>query len=129
MVGAQEGLAPAVGEHDRAAEVAGLGAQEEGDEGGDLGGPTAPSDGNRELVEKRADLLVLLDLRGHGRLDVARGDGVQGYPRARPRRLRRVAPYPAGDRQLGRRIGNRRSELIAEAAGLLLVSLQARLND
>src|SRR5207248_7382198 len=78
VVRPEERFGAAVGQHDRAAEEAGVGAEEEGDQGGDLVGTPAPADGDRELVEEGADLLVGPDLGRHRRLDVPRRDGVEG---------------------------------------------------
>src|SRR3954466_15282776 len=129
MVGAQDGLAAAVGEHHRPAQVASVGPEQERHEGGDLLGlPTSP-DWDRELVEEGADLLVPSDLCGHGSLDVAGRDGVEGDARARPWLFWGVATYPAGHRQLGRRIGDRSAEFVAETAGLLFVAGQTRVHQ
>src|SRR3954469_19929539 len=129
MVWTKDGFAAPVGENDRAAEVAGFGSEQERDEGGDLFRAPASANRNRELVEERTDLLVPLDLCSHGGLDVAGSDGIEGYTRPPPLPFGGVAAHPPGDGQLGRRVGDRRTELVTQPARLLFVAGEAGVHE
>src|SRR3954451_12985410 len=129
MVWAKDGFTAPVGENNRAAEVAPFGSEQERDEGGDLLRAPASANRNRELVEERTDLLVVPYLCSHGGLDVAGSDGIEGYTRPCPLCFGGVAAHPTGDGQLGRRVGDRRTELVTQASGLVFVAGEAGVDE
>ena len=125
-VGVEGGVAATVHEHQRAAEEAGVGRQQEREQVGHLGGAAGAVLGDGVHVAQVHDHVEVV---GHQRgVDEAGGHGVEPDARADPVVADGGAANPAGQRQLAGGIGRARVGA-SQVPGLGLIVVQAGLHQ